>query len=63
MNNNSMVFALIVIAIVALGRDKIPFLGRLPGDIELRWRGIQIYFPIVSALVVGFILSKILGRH
>jgi hypothetical protein len=32
-------------------------LGRLPGDIVLEWRGLTLYFPIVTSLIVSALLS------
>jgi hypothetical protein len=32
-------------------------LGRLPGDLRLRWRGREICLPIASALVVSGVLN------
>ncbi|MBP6903019.1 MAG: DUF2905 domain-containing protein [Burkholderiaceae bacterium] len=30
-------------------------LGRLPGDITLRWRGREIYLPFASGLLFSFV--------
>lgn len=32
-------------------------LGRLPGDLRLRWRGREICVPIASALVISGVLN------
>ncbi|MDD5116583.1 MAG: DUF2905 domain-containing protein [Candidatus Omnitrophica bacterium] len=45
---------------------KIPFLGKLPGDIEIHRKGLDIYFPIATCLVVSLLLTVILNiffRH
>jgi hypothetical protein len=39
---------------------KIPFFGRLPGDIVIRRENFTFYFPIVSMLIVSAIISLIL---
>ncbi|MBI3291863.1 MAG: DUF2905 domain-containing protein [Elusimicrobia bacterium] len=39
---------------------KIPFLGRLPGDIYIKREHLTFYFPIVTCLVVSVILSLLL---
>ena len=34
-------------------------LGRLPGDIAINRPGVQIYFPIVTCLVISIILTRL----
>jgi len=36
-------------------------LGRLPGDITIRWRGRAVYLPIATTLVLSLALT-LLGR-
>ena len=36
-------------------------LGRLPGDITVRWRGRPVYLPITSTILVSALLTLI-GR-
>lgn len=36
-------------------------LGRLPGDITVRWRGRQVYLPITTTIVLSLALT-LLGR-
>ena len=36
-------------------------LGRLPGDITVRWRGRSIYLPITTTIVLSLALT-LLGR-
>ncbi|MCE2982369.1 MAG: DUF2905 domain-containing protein [Parachlamydia sp.] len=38
----------------------IPFLGRLPGDIAVKGENHQFYFPIVTCLLISFIVSLLL---
>jgi hypothetical protein len=51
---------LIVGIILALG-GKIPFLGRLPGDIVFRRDGFTFFVPIVTMLIVSLVLTIILN--
>lgn len=37
--------------------SKIPFLGRLPGDIRVEREGWAFYFPIVTCLLLSAVLS------
>ncbi len=48
---------------------RIPFLGRLPGDIRIEREGFSFYFPIVTCIVLSVLLtivlnviSRLLGR-
>ena len=36
---------------------KIPFLGRLPGDIHLRGKNWSFHFPIVTSIVISILLT------
>jgi len=56
--------ALIIFGIVFIGvglflvfSNKIPFLGRLPGDICIQKKNFTFYFPIVTSLIISAILS------
>ena len=43
-------------ALVMLGA-RLPFLGRLPGDVSVRWDGGGLFFPIVTCLVLSILLT------
>ena len=34
-------------------------LGRLPGDVTVRWRGRPVYLPITSTLLLSLVLTLI----
>ena len=36
---------------------KIPFLGRLPGDIYVKRDGFVFYFPLATSIVISLVLS------
>jgi len=40
--------------------DKIPFLGKLPGDISIKKENIQVYIPITTSILLSVLLSVIL---
>jgi hypothetical protein len=40
--------------------DKIPFLGKLPGDIHIKRENFQFYFPIATSIALSLLLSLIL---
>ncbi len=48
------------IGCVLLIAGKIPWFGRLPGDIFYRGKNFSIYFPLMTSLVLSVILSLIL---
>jgi hypothetical protein len=50
---------LILIGIVFLTGSKIPFLGKLPGDIYIERENFTFFAPIGTSLLISFILSII----
>lgn len=48
---------LAVVGLVLLLAGKVPFLGRLPGDIVYHKGGTTIYLPLVTCLLLSLILS------
>jgi hypothetical protein len=40
--------------------EKIPFLGKLPGDITIKRENFQFFFPITSGIVISIIVSGVL---
>ncbi|HSK52249.1 MAG TPA: DUF2905 domain-containing protein [Clostridia bacterium] len=64
--------ALLVIGIVLVGvglvlvlAPKIPFLGRLPGDIRIERDGLTVFIPLGSMIVLSILVSvvvSLLGR-
>ena len=40
--------------------DKIPFIGKLPGDIVYKGKNFTFYFPIVTSILLSLIISLIL---
>ena len=41
--------------------DKIPYIGRLPGDINVYGKGWNLHFPIVTGIILSIILTIILN--
>jgi hypothetical protein len=52
-------FALLVVGVILLFFNKIPFLGKLPGDILVKKENFSFYFPVVTSIVLSIILSLI----
>ena len=40
--------------------DRVPLLGKLPGDISYKKGNTTIYFPVVTCLVLSIVISLIL---
>ena len=49
--------ALAAVGLLFLLGARLPFFGRLPGDISFRWGGGTFFFPIVTCLVLSVLLS------
>ena len=45
----------------AIFADKIPWLGRLPGDLVFRRGNFSFYFPIMTGLVLSLIATVLLN--
>ena len=52
---------LIVVGFIVMAAGKLPFIGRLPGDINLHGKGWSFHFPIVTSLVLSIILTILLN--
>jgi len=50
------VFIILVGLLVLIG-EKIPWIGRLPGDIIIRKKNFTFYFPIVTSIIISIILT------
>jgi hypothetical protein len=48
---------LIIVGLAYLFADKIPFLGKLPGDIYVKKEGFSFYFPITTSIIISIILT------
>jgi hypothetical protein len=51
---------ILILGIIFLLGDKIPFIGRLPGDIIIKKKNFTFYFPLVTSIILGLIISLIL---
>lgn len=51
---------LVVVGLVIYFLDKIPFLGKLPGDIMVKKENFTFYFPLATCLILSMLISMIL---
>ena len=61
--------AIMGLLLIFVPKLKVPFLGKLPGDIRIEREGFSFYFPIVTCIVLSILLtialnviSRLLGR-
>jgi hypothetical protein len=50
-----------VVGLILTFADKIPYVGRLPGDIAIQREGFSCYFPIVTSIVFSILLTIVLN--
>lgn len=48
---------LIVLGLVFLYGSRIPWLGRLPGDISIKKDNFTFYFPLATSIIISILLS------
>ena len=53
-------FILLLGLFLLLG-GKIPFLGKLPGDIHIQRPGFRFHFPVVTCLLLSIVLTLVLN--
>lgn len=46
-----------VVGVVLVFSDKIPWLGRLPGDVSIKRENFSFYFPLTTCLLISLLLS------
>jgi uncharacterized protein HemY len=51
---------LIVVGLVMLAVPRLPFLGKLPGDILIKKNNFTLYFPLATSVVISIIISLVL---
>ncbi|HXH10191.1 MAG TPA: DUF2905 domain-containing protein [Alphaproteobacteria bacterium] len=51
---------LIIVGAVMILAGKIPWLGRLPGDIYIQRPNFTFYFPLTTSILISIVLSLVL---
>ena len=51
----------LVIGLILLIAPKIPWLGRLPGDILIRRKNFTFYFPLATSVILSIILTVLIN--
>ncbi len=52
---------IIILGLVLVFSNHIPFIGKLPGDIFVGKDGFSIYFPIVTLLILSILVTVIVN--
>ena len=52
---------LVAAGLIIFFSGKLPYIGKLPGDIVIKRPGFTLYFPIISFLLISLILTIILN--
>jgi hypothetical protein len=50
-------FILILAGCLFIAFDKVPFLGKLPGDISIEKEHFRFYFPFTTCIIISLIIS------
>jgi len=50
---------LVVVGVVFIFADKIPLVGRLPGDILVKKKNFSFYFPLATCILLSLLLTVI----
>jgi len=55
-------FGLVIVGVGVLLMfvDKIPFIGKLPGDINIKKDNFQFYFPLTTSIIISVVLSLVM---
>jgi hypothetical protein len=48
---------LVVIGVILILGDKIPWIGRLPGDIIIKRDKFTFYFPLTTGIIISLLLT------
>lgn len=51
---------LVVAGLFITFKGSIPLIGKMPGDIAIKGEHFQFYFPIVTCLILSFLISLFL---
>ena len=53
---------IVVVGVLFMISEKVhfPFFGKLPGDIHIKGKNFQVYFPITTSIVLSVLLTLIL---
>ena len=50
---------IVVVGIALMYFDKLPYVGKLPGDISIKKGNFLFYFPLTTSILLSFLLSVV----
>jgi len=50
---------IVVVGLALMFFEKIPYLGKLPGDIHVKKDNFEFYFPLATSVLISILLSAI----
>ncbi|MCP4267552.1 MAG: DUF2905 domain-containing protein [Candidatus Brocadiaceae bacterium] len=51
---------IVVLGIILIVGNKIPFIGKLPGDIAIERKNYSFYLPVTTCIVISIVFSFVL---
>lgn len=48
---------LVISGVIIIFYPRIPFLGKLPGDILIKGKNYTFYFPLITSIIISIILT------
>jgi len=51
---------IVIVGLLVYFSDRIPLIGRLPGDIRIQRENFTFYFPLATSIILSVVISLIL---
>ena len=51
---------LVVLGLIFMALQRIPFIGKLPGDLYIQRKNFSFYFPIATCILASIVISLLL---
>lgn len=51
---------MVFLGVILMLSEKIPFLGKLPGDIHIKRDNFELYIPLATSVILSLLVSGIL---
>ncbi len=52
---------LLLLGLALVLGSRVPYLGRLPGDLSFEWGGARFYMPLATSILLSIVLTIILN--
>jgi heme/copper-type cytochrome/quinol oxidase subunit 4 len=62
LGKNLVLFGIVIVVagLLLLVAPKIPYIGKLPGDIHIKKENFEFYFPLTTSILISIVLSGFL---